>query len=89
MYSYPGEIHSVTAVPLNHPILSNLHLVSRCPFYSPVCVHSGDGVLTLCLQLQREILSHHTEQATKTVCKGFRDLRRGGRSVCVCVCVGF
>ena len=84
MYSYPGEIHSVTAVPLNHPILSNLRLVSCCPFDSPVCVHSSDGVLSLCLQLQREILSHHTEQATQAVCKGFRDLWREERkSVCV------
>ena len=72
------ETVSETVAPLNHSILSNLHLVSSCPVDSPVCVYSGDGVLTLCLQLQREILSHHTEQATKTVCKGFRDLGREG-----------
>ena len=42
-------------------------------------MHSCDGVPTLCLQLQREVLSYYTEQATKAVCKGFRNLGREGR----------
>ena len=74
-----GFVHHHLIKCVTDKICFNSRLVSSCPVYRSVCMHGCDGVLTPCLQLQREILSYHTEQATKAVCKGFRDLRRVGR----------